>query len=154
MNLSSSAQAMLAFIQKKGGGRISEWSFRTNLNVSHGTFCKARNELCREGLIQIARDGHTPVYKISEAESDKLPVVHGRRSTQLLPPVIDGIFQSREDWETAVGAVIDGATIFVTATPYIYKVTGNAYRYPRSYCVVPYMDGVRACGLLGGSNIT
>lgn len=62
--MSDHAKKLCYAIKKLGGGKLSETRLRRIANYSHGTFTKARQELCRDGILELSHEERKPVYRL------------------------------------------------------------------------------------------
>ena len=60
--LSEKAERLLADFKAHGGGALMEWEILKRTGFSHGSFCAARKELIRAGLLALGKDGKQTVY--------------------------------------------------------------------------------------------
>ncbi len=64
--LSEKAARLLADFEAHGGGALMEWEILKRTGFSHGSFCAARKELIRAGLLVLGKDGKQTVYILRE----------------------------------------------------------------------------------------
>ncbi|WP_432647505.1 hypothetical protein [Mitsuokella sp.] len=62
--LSDHAKELCLAIKKLGGGQLTEWALHRLTGHSHGTFTAARQELCRDGILEITHEKRKPVYRL------------------------------------------------------------------------------------------
>ncbi len=62
--LSDHAKKLCYAIKKLGEGQLTELRLRRITRYSHGTFTKARQELCRDGILEISHVERKPVYRL------------------------------------------------------------------------------------------
>ncbi|MFV0635172.1 hypothetical protein [Mitsuokella sp. WILCCON 0060] len=62
--MSQHAKELCYAIKKLGEGKLTEWSLHRITGHSHGTFTAARQELCRDGILELGHEGRKPVYRL------------------------------------------------------------------------------------------
>ena len=64
--LSEKAARLLNDFRENGGGALMEWQILKRAGFSHGSFCAARKELIKAGLLTLGKDGKQTVYILRE----------------------------------------------------------------------------------------
>lgn len=64
--LSVKAERLLRDFKTHGGGALMEWEILKRTGFSHGSFCTARKELIKAGLLVLGKDGKQTVYILRE----------------------------------------------------------------------------------------
>ncbi|MBQ7497130.1 MAG: hypothetical protein IJU00_04755 [Selenomonas sp.] len=64
--LTAKAGRLLADFRAHGGGALMEWEILKRTGFSHGSFCAARRELIKAGLLMLGKEGKQTVYILRE----------------------------------------------------------------------------------------
>lgn len=62
--MSDRAKELCLAIKTLGEGQLSEWTLHRLTGHSHGTFTAARQELCRDGILEISHKARKPLYHL------------------------------------------------------------------------------------------
>ncbi|XOQ25488.1 MAG: hypothetical protein ACFWTM_03970 [Mitsuokella multacida] len=62
--MSPHAKELCYAIKKLGEGQLTEWALHRITDHSHGTFTAARQELCRDGILELSHERRKPVYHL------------------------------------------------------------------------------------------
>lgn len=62
--MSPRAKELCLAIKKLGEGQLSEWALHRITGHSHGTFTAARQELCRDSILELTHKGRKPLYHL------------------------------------------------------------------------------------------
>lgn len=154
--LTAKARLLYEDLLLVGGGKEAEGKIRARTGLSHGSFSAARQELIREGLLTVEKDGRQAVYVLAAKKAEEEPVERaalpagsdGEDSSVMMAvlpsmPRVTGHFVNFDDWEEALmqelGSCLDISEGLIKG---VYTVYSHQFEEAAQYEVKILEDGL------------